>query len=204
MYVQDIKSPGINITVDVPEAEVKNFQQMCRMFETTSSIGKAVDEYVSKVDQTRPARVIDLTIDDDSNELPPAKRAALENRAVNGSSNINKNNSKASSIVDISPASSSIQTLTNAVMSRKEQIFEDIPATAAEFVSRTAHRISDERDVLNCLKRYFSTHSITLQMMPFGSATYGFGGCETDLNILVNISEEKLNRKFLSLNAYLN
>lgn len=204
MFVQDIKSPGINITVDVPEAEAKNFQQMCRTFESSNLIGKAIDEYLLKVHRSRPARVVDLTIDvdSDSDEPPPPKRPALENRAADSSSNTN-NNSKASSNMDDSSASDNIQTLTKAVMSRKKQIFEDIPATVAGFVSRTTHRISGERDIVNFLRSFFKAHSITVQMKPFGSATYGFGGSETDFNILVNISK-KTESKFPFLDALLN
>lgn len=187
MFVQDIKFSGINITVDVPEKEAKNFQQMCRMFELDKSIEKAVDEYLLKVHQTRPARVIDLTIDTDSNndEPPPAKRALLESLTTTTNTN-----SKATNSVDVSPNSDTIQTLTQVIMSNKAQIFQDIPVTSVEFVSRTVHRISDERDIVNLLKRHLNAHSIKLQTLPFGSATYGFGGAETDYNILVDISKK--------------
>lgn len=198
MFVQDIKSPGVNITVDVPEKEAENFQQMCRMFESVSSIGKAVDEYLLKVHQNRPASVVDLTIDLDSDEPPPAKRAALENHTT-GSSNTNNNNNNRSEArsVDISPTSDATQTLTNVVMSNKNQIFQGIPSTAVDFVSRTVRRISDERDIVRFLTSHLKTHSTTLQTIPFGSSTYGFGG--SDFNILVNTSTTKNSRYFKSI-----
>lgn len=198
MFVQDIKSPGVNITVDVPEKEAENFQQMCRMFESVSSIGKAVDEYLLKVHQNRPASVVDLTIDLDSDEPPPAKRAALENHTT-GSSNTNNNNNNRSEArsVDISPTSDATQTLTNVVMSNKNQIFQGIPSTAVDFVIRTVRRISDERDIVRFLTSHLKTHSTTLQTIPFGSSTYGFGG--SDFNILVNTSTTKNSRYFKSI-----
>lgn len=186
MFVQDIKSLGINITLDVPEKEAKNFQEMCRLFESTHSIGKAVDEYLLKVHQTRPSSVVDLTNDLDSDEPPPAKRAALENQDTTDSTNSN-NNSKANS-TDSSLASDATQALINVVTSNQKSIFQDIPATAVEFVSRTARRISDERDIVDFMTRNLKIPSIFLRMMPFGSATYGFGGPDTDFNVLVNIS----------------
>lgn len=192
MLVQDIKSPSTNIAVDVSESETKNFQQLCRMFESAKLVDKAVDEYLLKVHQTRPARVVDLTDDMDSDRPPPAKRIAREP----GASNTTISNSNASSVSDITPISETVQIITKLVTDNKKMIFQDMPATAVEFVSRTALRLSDEQDILQFLKRHLSANSIELQPMPFGSATYGFGGPETDFNILlVHSSKQNSTRK---------
>lgn len=164
---------------------------MCRMFQSVSFIQKVVDEYLLKVHQTRPARVVDLTDDMDSDGPPPVKRVAREP----GASNTTSSNSNASSVSDITPISETVQIITKVVTDNKKMIFQDMPVTAVELVSRTALRMSDERDILQFLKRHLSANSIELQPMPFGSATYGFGGPETDFNILVNTSKKNSIRK---------
>lgn len=45
MYVQDIKSPGINIAAAIPELHAYNFQKMCATYASAKSHGKFIDEY---------------------------------------------------------------------------------------------------------------------------------------------------------------
>lgn len=169
MLIEDIKSPGINITADVPEKDVKNFIEMCQLFESISPYERAIDEYLMKVQQIQPARVIDLTLDV---EPPPTKRAALDTHRK--------------SSTDIPSNSSATQTLTNVILTNIKQVFQEIPNIAVDLTSRNARRIAAERDIVACLKPHFNTYSTTLQSMIFGSATYGFGGPNTDFNILIN------------------
>lgn len=184
MFVQDIKSPGVNITVDVPEIEAEQFKEMCRTFRSANVMERTMDEYLLKVSKNRPECVVDLTADNDGDETPPAKRAALDIPSIGGW-NINAQ----AHTVDFARITDDTHLLINVIMSNKTSIFQDIPSIAIELMSRTARRISDERDILACLKRHFNTCSNQVQTIPFGSSTYGFGSAETDFNILVNIGK---------------
>lgn len=160
MFIEDITSAGVNIAVDVPEAAALNFLHYCRMFESdTLSRLRVADEYLMTVQQA-PSSTVDLTDDDDA---PSAKRVALQ------------------------WDSPTKQRLTDVIMANIEVILREIPRTAVELVSRTALRVTYERDIVTCLERQFGTHFNALQLMPFGSATYGFGGPDTDFNILLNM-----------------
>lgn len=174
MFVQDIKSPEINITADIANKEAKHFKEMCRLFESDDSIETAIDEYLMKVQHKLcAASVIDLTVDLDTSEPPPAKRAALGNHE---------------------PGSAHV--LTTVVMSQKNQIFADIPAIAMESLTRTERRNLDERKILAYL---MSTCFENVRAKQFGSSTYGFGGSDTDFNILVDTGKMQKNdqRKLL-------
>lgn len=176
MFVQDISSPGRNIAVDVSNKDARQFKEMCRAFESANAIESAIDAYLLKVFKTRPPCLVDLTMDTDADEPPPAKRAALDIRPVG-------------SAVARRIGSGATQLLTNVIMSNKKSIFQDIPTTAIELVTRTVRRISDERDIMACLKRNLNTANLmSLQAIPLGSSTYGFGSTGTDFNILLNTS----------------
>lgn len=56
---------------------------------------------------------------------------------------------------------------------------------------RTAQRCSNERQIIQLLAGYLEQQEINsrVQLIPFGSTTYGFGGSSTNLNILINTSK---------------
>lgn len=61
-----------------------------------------------------------------------------------------------------------------------------------ELTTRNEERIRNESQILHNLRQKWKTFDSTLKIMPFGSATYGFGG-SSNLNILVHAgSENKL------------
>lgn len=55
MHVEDIKTRGLNVTAEVPEVEANNFIEMCKMFASTTSHERTVDQYLLKVSQLRSA-----------------------------------------------------------------------------------------------------------------------------------------------------
>lgn len=48
MYVQDIKSPGVNVTAEIPEAEAHGFKKFCQIM-TTFLHKNIIEEYISKL-----------------------------------------------------------------------------------------------------------------------------------------------------------
>lgn len=66
-----------------------------------------------------------------------------------------------------------------------------IIATAVDFTSRTHQRISYENQIVKILTGQLKKFDSTLRVMPFGSATYGFGG-SNNFNILVNTGNRKI------------
>lgn len=61
---------------------------------------------------------------------------------------------------------------------------------------RTAQRIACETKIIDKLSHHIKAFDSTLQLKIFGSASYGFGGPKTNLNILVNAGE-KLDPSYL-------
>lgn len=55
MHVQDLKSPGTNVTAEIPEQEANNFIEMCKIFASTTLHGRIIDEYLMNVTQLRSA-----------------------------------------------------------------------------------------------------------------------------------------------------
>lgn len=67
------------------------------------------------------------------------------------------------------------------------KIAENIIPKAIELTTRTVQRISDEKQIIRDVVRILKGFDSNLKVMPFGSATYGFGGPDTNFNIcLVN------------------
>lgn len=173
MFVEDLKVPGINIAAEIGEKEADMFQEMCKMFSSSNSYERAIDEYLLKV----PKVVIDLTSDDKNDNEPPAKKAAHIHTSFS---------SKNSTHVNVASSNcSNVETLADVISLNMDEIFRDIPITTVDLVTRTVQRMLAERNLFACLKHKSIAHSSKLQLKTFGSATYGFGGSETDYNVLI-------------------
>lgn len=66
-----------------------------------------------------------------------------------------------------------------------EEISRKIVDKAINFMFRSVQRISLEVQILNLFLHHLKGFDSSLQILPFGSSTYGFGGSSTDFNILV-------------------
>lgn len=74
-----------------------------------------------------------------------------------------------------------------------EQITQAMIPKAIDLIFRTVKRISHEIQIVADLERFLREHNFDLKVMPFGSATYGFGGSNTDFNIcLLNNGGNKI------------
>lgn len=173
MFVEDIKSPGINIAAEIEEEEADIFQEMCKMFASSNLYERAIDEYLLKV----PTVVVDLTLDEDSE--PPAKKVALNHTSICAKT------SRRTNIASISLNRSGAGTLVDVISLNMDEVFRDIPITTVDLVTRTIQRSLAERSIFASLRHKSIIHSSKLKLKMFGSATYGFGGSDTDFNVLV-------------------
>lgn len=60
-----------------------------------------------------------------------------------------------------------------------------------DYTFRTAERIAHETQIVEHLMHHMNAFDSALELMPFGSSTYGFGGSNTNFNILVRTGTEK-------------
>lgn len=180
MYVQDIKYPGRNITAEISEQAANNFVQMCKMFASNGSCGQTVDDYILQIDPIRIERMM----------------------SVNGSQCLDSSDSATSSfnssVYDRSRASSISNSCSSASFPKLENVIDSkpvlqcIPSKMVALVHRTVGRCFDELKIVALLTRYLKSFDSTLKVMPFGSATYGFGASITNFNILVNAGNKKI------------
>lgn len=99
--------------------------------------------------------------------------------------NIENNDECVSNGIEIPKRESIAENLANAITSEAVSISQDIGSKAIDLMFRSVQRISLEVQILDHLSRHLRGFDSTLQLVPFGSATYGFGGSSTDFNILV-------------------
>lgn len=197
MFVQDLKLPGTNVTAEISREGANNFIQMCNRFASSKSHEPAIDDYLMKLSQIRSINTFSsrgglssMQNGDNNpshssmNVLQNLKVAVASNAATpNGSSSISPNDrSRASSIAMTQPIST--QKLFDAI--DVKQVSLAIPAIAVDLVYRMVQRCFTELEIQAQLTRNFKELDSSLEVMPFGSATYGFGGSHTNFNILMN------------------
>lgn len=111
------------------------------------------------------------------------QKVVSANIALNDSGNSSPG-SRASSVVNV--PSNRVSTMKLADVIDASQFPKAIIATAIDLTSRTHQRISHENQILNLLMAQLRKFDSTLRMLPFGSTTYGFGGTNTNFNVLIN------------------
>lgn len=190
MYVQDIKLPGVNITAELTEEEVDSFKQICKMFIPFSLHDKNIDEYLSKMAQASPlAGRINLPVNTKSE---PSKKSVPTETFPNlpaAASQVNFVPKDKLGFGNIgSPPKSTTSKMPTSLLNSItiDQISVFIKTTAVDLIFRTLERITHEMDLVQLLGRHLKAFDSKLELMPFGSSTYGFGGCSTDFNILVS------------------
>lgn len=65
-----------------------------------------------------------------------------------------------------------------------------IIASAIDLTSRTPQRIAHEKEIVKLLMVQLMKFDSTLRLLPIGSTTYGFGGSNTNFNILINAGNQ--------------
>lgn len=183
MFVQDLKLSGTNITAEVSRDEANNFIQMCNRFASSKSYEVAIDNYVMKLSQVRSTSMLNLR--ESSMNAKQNMNSSVVSKAT---PNFSSNNRPTTSNGMAKPIST--QTLLNSIDMKK--VSHAIPAIAVDLVYRMVKRCFTELEIQAQLTRHFKELDSKLEVMPFGSATYGFGGSHTDFNILVNAGNFRL------------
>lgn len=204
MYVQDIKSPGVNITAELTEREVDNFKESCKMFATTRH-DQLIDEYLLKLSQmqsTSSALIMNnnnhvssaydfsesslQSLQNFKNEIAKIERTCDEGKpTVDRCNNVIAN---ANARVEFKPTS-----VTNKLESviKIDEVLTLTRTQMDEIQSRSTTRVDSEQEIIDKFSFLLTTFDPKITVKPFGSVKFGFGGQKTNFNIL--ITEGKLN-----------
>lgn len=93
--------------------------------------------------------------------------------------------------VGVSSHSATVKELPNGMHIRK--ILQAIPPTMADLSFRMARQCFNEIEIVALLTQYVNIFDSNLEIKPFGSRLFGFGGSKTDFNVLVNGSHANQN-----------
>lgn len=66
------------------------------------------------------------------------------------------------------------------------ELFREIFSVSASLLTRSEERIQYEKQIMDVLEMYVKSFDSTLNIVSFGSTTYGFGGSNTNFNILID------------------
>lgn len=72
-----------------------------------------------------------------------------------------------------------------------ENVFGLIKTEMTRLLSRSQNRIKQETQIIDLLSFYFSMIDDSISVAAFGSAAYGFGGTNTNFNILIKTSKNQ-------------
>lgn len=98
--------------------------------------------------------------------------------------------------IPLNPAATDVHQQVNLDdLAQAESVSQAIADEIVNITTRTELRIESEFQIVDCLTRNLKAFNSALKMIPFGSATYGFGGSNTNLNILINSSKNVSLRK---------
>lgn len=70
-----------------------------------------------------------------------------------------------------------------------DHVSRAVTAKIIDLTNRTAQRISNEKQIADLLTGHLKQIDSTVRLVPFGSTTYGFGGANTNFNILIDSSK---------------
>lgn len=73
-----------------------------------------------------------------------------------------------------------------------DEVSKTIVKEMIDLISRTNRRIQNESSIIKLLTSSLQKLDSTLNFIPFGSSTYGFGSSKTDFNILVNAGKNAI------------
>lgn len=167
MYVQDIKSPGINITAAIPEDEAYNFQKMCSLYATTKSLAKLIDEYTSK-----------LSLLQSANEV---------NSSNIESTSINARSESPRSSTSFSPLPILGKLIPECIDFRVvyDTILERYALSLMETIRDTSNHERHKTEIISILTENLKNIDSTLDLIPFGSNQYNLNETGSNLNLFI-------------------
>lgn len=189
MFVQDLISVGLNITAEITKEEAYNFQGMCQMFSTSQK-------------QSPPKRSPKLP----PQESVPVRKATslsclplIKTSSARGKSAKDEKTKPSiagtmkKSVTKKNATKSPAVVLDEAIKSGK--VYELITAEMEKFSARSQERIRHETRILGMLKQEFKLFDRTLELVPIGSTTFGFGCNDSNYNILVDTRMNDFSRE---------
>lgn len=197
MFVQDIMSPGVNVAAEISKDEANNFKKMCSVFAAPGSHGKFIDEYVSKLVSSQANNIVNGC---DTTNVKNVQVAELKSVSTASSIKSDTNQNVIRPIIQETVAdNTSVQSnhvkLEDVIKTDKAAL--TIATEMIHFVSRTKARINNESQILKKLAGYLNEFDFKVQLVPFGSATYGFGGLSTNFNLLANTGIQQFSIFFI-------
>lgn len=212
MYVQDIQTPGINVTAEISKEETNNFKKMCQIFTGCDSHNRCINEYISKLSSIG-------NLQSASKANNGSNCSLKSSHSTSKSTSVSSTSSTAKQIEDMSVFS--LESLKNAIQraqssprvssevlmpteadNRKpsaskssDNLFkiDDVSKSATtemlNLLTRSENRIRDELQIIETLSNYSRIITPTINVIPFGSSTYGIGGLKTDFNLSIEMGK---------------
>lgn len=186
MFVQDLTSPGTNITVEITKEEADNFKEICKILASQSIHEQVIDEYVLKLSELRSSSNLNVVIPMEKSvtEFSEASLQSLKRFKVE----IEKRQ-------NLDEGCFSKNDATTRLVSSQENVLQDafnvdeilkfINIEMDQFLSSSMSRTTTEHEIINILSHLKAFNSAIISVTPFGSAVYGFGGQKTNFNILI-------------------
>ncbi|XP_055326064.1 uncharacterized protein LOC129579895 isoform X2 [Sitodiplosis mosellana] len=181
MFVQDLIVAGVNITAEIPKEQAYNFQGMCQMFQN----GLIRPSPVKRVPKASPTEHLPMRRATSVSSLPSTKPSASRGKAPKE----DKSKVATSNLLKKAPtkkgaAKTPLATIDEAI--KNEKIYELIRSELEKVSLRSDERVRYESRILGFLTHQFKLFDRTLALIPFGSTTFGFGGSNSNYNILVD------------------
>lgn len=201
MFVQDIKSSGLNITAEMAEEEVHNFKEICKMFTSATLHDQMIDEYLLKLTHVRTTKNDEFSVEKSAYELSESSLRSLQNfknkiaksEHIYAGAELTLDHSDDVS-VDVSAGTQSTSTSLTKLKDVIEidEVLKLTRIEMNEIQSRSTSRIDSEQKIIDKFSFLLITFDPEITVTPFGSVTYGFGGQKTDFNILITEGKLKI------------
>lgn len=156
MFVQDIKSLGVNITAEISRAEADNFKEMCTIFASDSLYEYFLDECISNLPQLQPPKSVS------GSNL--SLNSSTSNKSNASKSSAGKNNKKSASV-----SSDELDKLTiDELLADINEIIEEDPFPL----------LIIQLDITNILTKHIKNFNADFTIVPFGARVCGLSHLE--------------------------
>lgn len=180
MFVEDIKSPGTNIAAEISKSKVSGFKEMCEFFSSDKCYEKIIDKYINI--KMKSETELETTHRSEVNSTLWLK--CVSSTTLNSdecATNVNNMNVKEKNLNKINIITDNLKSI------KKPEILEIsmiIKSKMDQLLLRTTEREEYEHAIISQLTINLSSSYNVKSIVRTGAVTYGFGGLETDLNLL--------------------
>lgn len=196
MFVQDLISPGVNVTVEITKEEADNFVEVCKMNAHPIIHDRIIDNYVLKLSESRLASRSNIAFPAEKSvtELSETSVQSLKRFKVEIEKRRHLDEYYADNAVNTAATRSILSqeivlqdTINVDEISKFSQIEMD------QLLSCSKIRTISEQEIINILTSLKTYNSAIISVTPFGSITYGFGGHRTNFNVLITTGKNDSN-----------